>query len=314
MIGRLLDRAFRAMGTSCALAVTVRSLDQRGAQRALDAGQAEVESCERALSRFDPDSDLSRLNAASGGWVEVDGRLLDALVLAMRAREDTGGRFDPTILPALVAAGYDRTFEELEERPARTANGWRAAADVEVDPRHGRARVERGAAVDLGGIGKGFSAGRTLLAMALAWPGLPGALVDLGGDLALAGLPPDGRSWRVGVADARTPGETLMTLAIEQGGVATSGRDRRRFGPNRSLHHLIDPSTGAPALAGPLSVTVVAPDPAEAEAHATALALSTLEDARAHLARFPRLAALYVPETGEPVALGALPVLTGVAA
>ena len=314
MIGRLLERAFRAMGTSCALAVTVRSLDQRGAQRALDAGLAEVESCERALSRFDPDSDLSRLNAASGGWVEVDGRLLDALVLAMRAREDTGGRFDPTILPALVAAGYDRTFEELEERPARTANGWRAAADVEVDPRHGRARVERGAAVDLGGIGKGFSAGRTLLAMALASPGLPGALVDLGGDLALAGLPPDGRSWRVGVADARTPGETLMTLAIEQGGVATSGRDRRRFGPNRSLHHLIDPSTGAPALAGPLSVTVVAPDPAEAEAHATALALSTLEDARAHLARFPRLAALYVPETGEPVALGALPALTGVAA
>ena len=313
MIGRLLERAFRAMGTSCALAVTVRSLDERGAERALDAGLAEVESCERALSRFDPDSDLSRLNAAVGrlGRGRRTARSTRSS-LALRAREDTGGRFDPTILPALVAAGYDRTFEELEERPARTANGWRAAADVELDPEHGRARVERGAAVDLGGIGKGFSAGRALFAMHWAWPELPGALVDLGGDVALAGRPPDGGSWRVAVADARTPGETLMTLAIEQGGVATSGRDRRRFGPGRSLHHLIDPSTGAPALAGPLAVTVVAPDPAEAEAHATALAVSTLEDARAHLARFPQLAALYVPEDGEPVALGALPALTGV--
>jgi thiamine biosynthesis lipoprotein len=147
-----------------------------------------------------------------------------------------------------------------------------------------------------------------------AWPGLPGALVDLGGDVALAGRTPDGGPWRVAIADARRPGETLTTLSIEAGGVATSGRDRRRFGPNRSLHHLIDPATGAPALAGPLAVTVVAPDPAEAEAHATALAVSTPDEARAHLRRFPHLAALYVPEDGEPVAIGALPVPAGVAA
>jgi thiamine biosynthesis lipoprotein len=132
--------------------------------------------------------------------------------------------------------------------------------------------------------------------------------------VALAGRPPDGGPWRVAVADARHPGETLTTIAIDEGGVATSGRDRRRFGPNGSLHHLIDPSTGAPALAGPLAVTVVAPDPAEAEAHATALAVSTLDDAHEHLARFPHLAALYLPEDGEPVALGALPHLEEMAA
>jgi len=314
MIARLIERPFRAMGTSCALAVTVRSLDERGAEQALAAGRAEVDACERALSRFDPSSDLSRLNAAAGSWVEVDGRLIDALAAALRAREDTDGRFDPTILPVLVAAGYDRTFDELEERPARPASGWRAAAGVDLDPRHGRARVESGAAVDLGGIGKGFSAGRALFAMQWAGRRLAGGLVDLGGDVALSGRPPDGGPWRVAVADARHPGETLTTLAIDDGGVATSGRDRRRFGPNRSLHHLIDPSTGAPALAGPLAVTVVAPGPVEAEAHATALAVSTLDNARAHLARFPHLAALYVPEDGEPVALGALLHLEGVAA
>jgi thiamine biosynthesis lipoprotein len=311
MIGRLIQRSFRAMGTSCAAAVTARSSSDPGAERALAAARDEVEACEQALSRFRSDSDLSRLNAAAGDWVRVDSRLVDALAAALRAREDTDGRFDPTILPALVAAGYDRTFDELVERPARPADGFRAGAIVETDG--SRARVERGAAVDLGGIGKGFSASRALFAMHWAWGGLPGALVDLGGDVALAGETPDGGPWRVAIADPRDPGATLATLALDGGGVATSGRDRRRFGPGRSLHHLIDPATGEPAVAGPLTVTVVAPDPADAEAHATALAVSSLRDVDTHLSRFPHLGALYVPEDGEPVALGHLPLLAGAA-
>ncbi len=311
MIGRLVERSFRAMGTSCAVAVTTRTAGDPGVDRALAAGEAEVAACERALSRFDPTSDLSRLNGAGGDWVRVDPRLVDALAAALRAREVTDGKFDPTILPALVAAGYDRTFDELEERAARPADGWRAGAEVELDPEAGCARVENGAAVDLGGIGKGFSAGRALAAMQWAWPGFRGGFVDLGGDIAFAGATPDGGPWRVAVADPRTGGTTLGTLALEAGGVATSGRDRRRFGPGRSLHHLIDPATGAPALAGPLSVTVVAPDPAEAEAHATALAVSTLSDARAHLGDFLHVSALYVPQDGEPVAIGDLPLLAG---
>ncbi len=302
------------MGTSCAVAVTTRSAREPRVERALDAGEAEVAACEQALSRFRPTSDLSRLNGAGGDWVEVDRRLIEALSAALHAREVTDGKFDPTILPALVAAGYDRTFDELEERPARTADGWRAAAEVEVDSHAGRARVEAGAAVDLGGIGKGFSAARALQAMKTAWPGLVGGLVDLGGDVALDGDTPDSGPWRVAIADPRTPGAILATLAIESGGVATSGRDRRRFGPGRTLHHLIDPATGAPALAGPLTVTIVAPDATEAEPHATALAVSSLREARAHLSRFPHLAALYVPRDGEPVAIGELPLIAEVAA
>ena len=226
---------------------------------------------------------------------------------ALRAREVTGGRFDPTILPALVAAGYDRSFELLETRPARTPAGWRAAARIELDRQGGRARVEAGAAVDLGGIGKGFSATRTLSAMRDAWPALLGALVDLGGDMALWGRPPGGGRWRIAIGDPRVPGSTLGTLELVDGGVATSGRDARRFGPDRTLHHLIDPATGAPAGAGPLAVTVVGPDAAEAEAHATALAISGIDDARAQLGARPQLAALYVPSAGEPVVIGDLP-------
>ena len=309
MIGRLIQRSFSAMGTNCAAAVTARSASDPGVGRALAAARDEVEACEQALSRFRPDSDLSRLNAAAGGWVRVDPRLVDALAAALRAREDTDGRFDPTILPALVAAGYDRTFDELTLRPGRRADGWYAGADVEADPDAGRVRIEPGAALDLGGIGKGFSAARALDALLRAAPELAGGFVDLGGDVALRGAPPNDTLWRISVADPRRPGATVGTLRVFDGGIATSGRDRRRFGPDRSLHHLIDPTTGAPAEAGPLAVTVLGPDPAQAEAHATALAISTLADARDQLGRFTELSALYVPSVGDPVRIGPLPLL-----
>jgi thiamine biosynthesis lipoprotein len=301
--------AFHAVGTTCSAAVTSGRRDTRRAQRALTAARAEVEACEAVLSRFLPTSDLSRLNASAGEWTAVDERLLEVLRLALRAREDTAGRFDPTILPALVAAGYDRSFEQLVERPARRAPHWRAGAAIELDVAAGLARLEAGAAVDLGGIGKGYIAGRALEAMRDAWPTLPGGLLDLGGDLVLGGNAPEGGPWRIAVADPRRPGTSIGVLRLDSGGVATSGRDVRRFGPGLSLHHLIDPATGRPAGPGPLAVTVVAPDGAEAEAHATALAISSAADAAAQAARHPRISAVFVPRDGEPIRLGRPPLV-----
>jgi thiamine biosynthesis lipoprotein len=225
-------------------------------------------------------------------------------VLALRAREATNGRFDPTVLPALAAAGYDRSFDQLEVRAPRPLTDWRAGARIEVD---GVAvRLERGAAVDLGGIGKGYAAERAVAAIRDAWPAARGAGVDLGGDLALWGVPEPGTPWRVRVADPR--GGSAGTIVVHGGGgIATSGRDVRRFGPERTLHHLIDPATGAPAEPGPLAVTVVAARAAEAESQSTALAISTLADARAHVAATPGIGALWIAEHGAPVPLGSLP-------
>ena len=168
MAARLETLPFRAMGTQCAVSVTAGRDDALRARRAMDAGRAEVVACERALSRFDPDSDLMRLNGAGGGWVTVGERLLAALRAALQARTDTAGRFDPTILPALVAAGYDRSFEQPTPRAPHVARSWHAGAQIELDVGGGRARVEAGAAADLGGIGKGFSAVRALEAMRVA--------------------------------------------------------------------------------------------------------------------------------------------------
>ena len=301
---------WRAVGTTCAAAVTAGSHEEHEISWALAAARDEVASCERELSRFDPASDLSRLNAAGGRWIPVGRRLLEALGLALRAREDTAGRFDPTVLPALAAAGYDRSFELLEEREARLADDWRAGTAIELDLENGRARLEPGSSVDLGGMGKGYAAGRALDAMLAASPALAGGLVDLGGDIAVSGDSPEGGPWLVAVADPRRQGETLAVLALESGGVATSGRDARRFGPARSLHHLIDPETGESALAGPLTVTVVAPDPVAAEVHATTLAIAGPAEAERHVTARPWLSALYVPQVGPAIPLGRLPLVT----
>ncbi len=301
---RELERAtFPAMGTACALAVTADRSERTAARLALSAAWRELRTCERILSRFEPNSQLSELNRNAGTWWRVDERLIEALSAAVRLRSETAGLFDPTILPALLAQGYDRSFELLEPRPPR-ASDWSAGATIEVDPVNGSARIECDAAVDLGGIGKGFAAARALAAMLEAWPGLPGALIDLGGDIAVEGSPPEEGPWLISVESPWSPGRSLGTIRLAAGAVATSGPARRRFGPEDALHHLIDPVTGEPADGGPLAVTVVARDPADADAHATALAVT--EDAGAYLTARRGLGAIVVTGLEPTRALGAI--------
>jgi FAD:protein FMN transferase len=305
----LTDRTFRAMGTSCRIAAT-GCADPGEPAAAIDAARAEIARCEQVLSRFDAASDLSRVNARAGRWVDVDPILADALAAALRAREDTGGLYDPTVLPALIAAGYDRSFEQvasLGPRPSARPDGWRAGAPVELDAEGLRVRLPSGCAIDLGGIGKGYSATRAVQALRRACPALTGGLVDLGGDIAVDGNPPGGGGWRIGIADPRETGALLGTLALRGAGVATSGRDRRRFGPDAGLHHLIDPATGLPAAPGPLTVTVVAPTATVAETNATALAILPVDRARAYLGERPWLSALLVSVDGEVACFGDLP-------
>jgi thiamine biosynthesis lipoprotein len=307
MTQQLLRETFRAMGTECALFVSSTTTSTEAAHRALEAGRREVAACEYALSRFDPQSDLSRLNRNAGSWVAVDERLIAALEAALHARAETAGLFDPTILPALVAAGYDRSFELLVAQAPRPLGAWHAGARFEVDSK-GRARVEAGAGIDLGGLGKGFAATRAIGAMREAWPMLTGAIADLGGDIGLWGTPPEGGVWLVDIADPRKDIGVVETLELFSGGVATSGAQTRRFGPGRGLHHLIDPRTGAPAECDSLAVTVVAASAMRAEIHATALTLGDLAAARKHLASRPDLGALWIPRTGQPIQLGRLTV------
>jgi thiamine biosynthesis lipoprotein len=253
---------FRAMGTDIELLV-----EAGDAARALAAAEEEFHRLEALLTRFRPESELSRLNAA--GSIVAGPDLLRVVELALAARERTGGRFDITIHDALLAAGYDRSFEFLspiDERPPDPA----ASVGGDVEIADGVISLHGGARIDLGGIGKGYACERAAEILATAGP----CLVNAGGDIATR----DG-VWTVGV---ETPDDGQIALELKGScALATSGRDSRRWRrAGRELHHIIDPATGEPSASDLLRVTVVAQDVVDAEVTAKALFLSGSEAAR----------------------------------
>jgi thiamine biosynthesis lipoprotein len=259
----MLRRTFRAMGTDMEL------LHDTESDAPLAEAEQELRRLEGLLSRFLPDSELSRLNTA--GSLDVGPELLELAELALAARDRTGGRFDPTVHDALVAAGYDRPFDLLEpaSRPV-DAKRARCGGAVDVDRAAGRVTLAPGYRLDLGGIAKGWAADRVSAFLSASGP----ALVNAGGDIAAVGA-----AWPVGV---ETPAGTV-TLELSHGGLATSGVDRRRWlQGDRERHHLIDPETGEPARGDLLTVTVAADSAADAEVLATSLFLAgSLERAAA---------------------------------
>ena len=288
LAGPLLRHCFRAMGTEIELLV-----ESEEASSALAAAEAEFHRLERILSRFLPDSDLSRLNAGERG---TDPDLVRVVALALAAHERTGGRFDPTLHDALVAAGYDRTFELVPatsaEPVAPPARG-RGAGGVHL-LEGGAVLLEPAVRLDLGGIGKGYACERAAEILATAGP----CLVNAGGDIATR----DG-SWTVGV---ETSGEPLTLELAGDGALATSGRDLRRWRrAGRELHHLLDPRTGEPSGSDLLRVTVVAGDAADAEVLAKALFLAGAHAAIAE-AEALQLPAVLVTERGETILAGGL--------
>lgn len=247
-------RAFAAMGTE------VELLLEGDDERLLADVEAEFLRLEAVLSRFRSDSELSRLNEAGEG--HVDAELLELIELAVQARAASGGRFDPTVHDAVVAAGYDRSFELLDGGPGMPGTPVRVGGAVAIDRTTGHVALEPGYRLDLGGVAKGWAADRALAALAGAGP----ALVSAGGDIAAAG-----RVWPIAV---ETTGGAI-TLGLENGGVATSGRDRRTWVRDGiARHHLIDPTTGLPAEGDVLTVTVAAGSGAEAEVLAKTLFLA----------------------------------------
>ena len=259
---------FDAMGTSVDCLVEADPSAESTA--ALWAVEAEFRRLEALLSRFRPDSELSALNR--DGSIVAGADLLRVTQLAVAARERTAGRFDPTVHDALVAAGYDRSFEQVEaDGEGLGAGAQRCGGGVSVDPESGLIELEPGVRLDLGGIAKGDAVDRSCEILAAAGP----CLVNAGGDLAVCGTPRDGL-WPVGLETA----EGELTIGLESGAIATSGRDRRRWHrAGEERHHLIDPATGRSSIVDLLKVTVIASSATEAEVLAKSLFLAGEHDA-----------------------------------
>jgi thiamine biosynthesis lipoprotein len=235
----------------------------------------ELRALDLACSRFRADSELQALNAAAGGPPRVVGELLwDAVVAALEMARRTDGLVDPTVGRAMRLAGYDRTFSRLEPRATSRvvtrfvpARRWR---EIELDPGRGTVRLPAAVELDLGASAKALAADR--IAAEIHRSTGAGALVSLGGDVAVSGPAPGG-GWVLGIDDDhRTPPEhAAARVAIRAGGIASSGvRVRRWRTASGEMHHILDPRTGRPAKSPWSTVTVAGATCLDANAASTA--------------------------------------------
>jgi thiamine biosynthesis lipoprotein len=247
------------MGTTCEVVLVggTAALHERARLR--------VEELESAWSRFRADSEITRLNQRAGETTRLSADSFLLVARGVAAWHLTGGRYDPTVLAALEAAGYDRSFEQINATDAPVSQVMPApgCADILLDGNLNTVFMPPGVGFDPGGIGKGMAA--DLVTEQLLDEGAAGASVSLGGDGRTAGEPPPG-GWRVGIGNPYSADEVIVVVDLAGHGVATSSRLIRRWTAGGiSRHHLLDPRTGKPIENGLDAVTVIAPDAWAAE-------------------------------------------------
>lgn len=242
--------SFRAMGGPCALSLYAEDSVARQVAVTLE---AEVRRLEAKYSRFQTDSDLSRLNRTPDQWQEVDAETAGLLDFAHQCFIESDGLFD--ITTGVLREAWDFKSGQLPAQAQlealRPRVGW-----SQVGWSGGQVKIPAGMELDLGGLVKEFAADRLLTLLSEA---RVSGLVNLAGDIRVTGPRPDGSPWPVGISHPRQTGRAAATLPLIEGGLATSG-DYERFMMvgGRRYCHILHPKTGWPLLDGPSSVTVVA--------------------------------------------------------
>jgi thiamine biosynthesis lipoprotein len=286
---------FRAMGTTITVFVPEGQMTQGiGIVKTL------FDEWERTLSRFQPESELSRLNQRTGELVIVSDLLLIVLTQALTAARASQGVYDPTLLNQLAQIGYDRSFDQLPQHllanahlaqypPMEQGGAWR---HIQVNREKHSVLLPAGIRLDFGGIAKGMAVDAAL--EALQQQGIGTALVNAGGDLAVRGLPPGVDHWSIAI-----PGkDRAWALPLQHGAIATSGIARRQWQQgDRLRHHLLDPQTGLPADNGLWSTTVVAARCEQAEVAAKVAFIKGLPQGKTFVEDH-RMASLFIKADG----------------
>ena len=289
---------FRAMNTDIVLAAEG---DAEQVARGFRQAAEYIRTMEARLTRFAETSELAQLNRSSGTWFHASDELFAIVREARRLFDQTDGLFDPTILDALENIGYDKSMDEIRaagvtapRAPTQSARyDFRAA---QFDDATRAIFLPRGMRLDLGGIAKGWIAEHAVQLLAES---ADASAVDAGGDMFMIGQPKDDGAWRVALEDPRTAEQTLAILRGGPGAIATSSVTRRRWQQGeRVQHHLIDPRRGASAESDWLSVTVIAPHAAIAEAFAKSLLIAGSRGASEIAARRDDIAFIAVNQDG----------------
>ena len=275
MIGETTE-SFECFGGRCAVRIT--DPDKPSALAAVEGARHRLLEAHRTLSRFEPDSELSRLNRDPRRTVPVSPLLRQLVAAALSAGLRSGGLVDATLVDEIEACGYaeSRDFTGGAAAVHLSACGGPAApspragwCELAVDDRAGTVSRPPGLRIDPGGIAKGLMA--DLVGETLA--GFRSFAVDCCGDLRVGGTADRVRAIQVGDPGGGTP---LHELRIASGAIATSGITRRSWvdADGRVAHQLLDPATGLPAFTGIVQATAVAPTGLYAETLAKAALLA----------------------------------------
>jgi len=259
--------AFDAMGSTIEAWVNVRDA---GAASILAQVPCWFEAWEMTFSRFRPESELCRVNRQAGRWTRVSEDMAAVISAAVDMAAHTHGLFNPLLLDAVEAAGYDHSFEPEGFIPgaAREPVQIGRYEDIRLNRHDCIVWLPAHTRLDLGGIAKGWAADHA--ADRLRVHGA--CLIDAGGDMAGRGSPDKTGGWLVAFEDPTRPDARLL---LSDAAVATSGIAYRTWERDgQTLHHIIDPRTAQPASSSVLAATVVAPTAARAEAFAKAALIS----------------------------------------
>ena len=261
--------SFPALGSTATVVVS----DEAALPEARAIVEGELRRIDETCSRFRDDSELVLLNRSAGAPFKASALLLEAVSVALRAAARTDGDVDPTVGRCLGALGWDRDFTVViarRESPRLTivpAAGWKR---VKIDRGRGTIHIPAGVELDLGATAKALAADRSAQAVQAAQPA--GVLVNLGGDIAIAGPAPAG-GWPIRVTDDHRSDITAegQTIALAGGGLATSSTTVRRWvSGDREVHHIVEPRSGAPAPEYWRTVSVAAADCVDANSASTA--------------------------------------------
>lgn len=289
-------KPFRAMGGEM---LAILEGDTDSSPSILDEVPSWFEAWEQSLSRFRTDSELSRLNRTFDQPVNVSDTLWDVFQYALSAETITNGLVTPTVLDAMLEAGYDQSFETLpryqNQQNLQVLTAVSPLSVVTWDERSHTICLPYSVRLDFGGVAKGWAAHQTAERLREYGP----ALMNAAGDIAINGTLTSGEPWQIGVRNPFVVSTDIETLKLKRCGVATSGRDRRRWiQDGMPRHHIIDPHTGLPAETDVITATIVAPTVMEAEAAAKAVLILGGEEGLKWLESDPTLAGIIILENG----------------
>ncbi len=280
------------MGTWCDLVIFDPDPDPDVAESAF----REIARLEDVLSSWDPASEVSRLNASAGqGPQPVSVDLARIAYESAALCTTTGGAFDPSVAPLLRAWGFYTESPHVPEPSMVSAAAAHVGCDrvsLQRDPRS--IALADGAALDFGGIGKGYAVDRALAILRAR--GVTRAKLDFGSS-SLGFLGSVDGGWPVVIADPRDRDEPLLSFRIAEGAVSTSSQRERSFEQDgRRFGHIFDPRAARPVESRLLSVTVVAPRGSTADALSTALFVMGATEGKRLIARMPGVSAVFVEQ------------------